>query len=179
MSRMHLCIWKQSSACSLCKESLSDHADLQHISCSNTSPRDLVLTHSMLESWGGWNKMMPGAQSEREVEPLGSAGGSWNSRTGWSVTHSKRPNQLQVSGSCKGWQKASPCLKPALLLVPWGLQQRFQMNKEISGKETHTSFFLFTTDILLSSAWNHLPHTTTNIEAGEQFFYHPHEIRRR
>lgn len=151
MSRMHLCIWKQSSACSLCKESLSDHADLQHISCSNTSPRDLVLTHSMLESWGGWNKMMPGAQSEREVEPLGSAGGSWNSRTGWSVTHSKRPNQLQVSGSCKGWQKASPCLKPALLLVPWGLQQRFQMNKEISGKETHTSFFFYLPQIFCSA----------------------------
>lgn len=37
-------------------------------------------------------------------------------------------------------------------------------------------FFLFTADILHSSAWNHLPHTTTNIGAVEQFFHHPHKI---
>lgn len=70
----------------------------------------------------GGNKMMPGAQKERGgVGPLGNAGGSWNSRICLPPIHNKRPNQLRVSGSCKYWQKASPCLKPALLLVPWGL----------------------------------------------------------
>lgn len=45
------------------------------------------------------------------------------------------------------------------------------------GKRFPLLYILFTADILHGSAWNHLPHTTTNIGAVEQFFYHPHKIR--
>lgn len=60
--------------------SLLGHIDLHHISCLNITPKDLVLTHSMTESWGQWNKWnkkVPGAQNKREeVGPLGNAGGA-------------------------------------------------------------------------------------------------------
>jgi len=124
-------------------ESISGHTDFCRISCLNTSPKELVLTCSMHESWEGWEKMTPGAQKERGVGPPGNAGSSWNSRTCWPEMHNKNPNQLQVAGSCKDWQRASPSLKLALLLGPWGLQQRFQLYKEISGKEASPPFFIY------------------------------------
>ncbi|KAM4684581.1 LOW QUALITY PROTEIN: RING finger protein 32 [Amazona ochrocephala] len=93
-------------------ECISGHVDLCRISRLNTSPKELVLTCSMHESWEGWNKMLPGAQKEREgVGPLGDAGGTWNSRTSWPAKHNKNTNQLQVAGSFRDWQKASPSLK--------------------------------------------------------------------
>lgn len=147
MSGVHLCAWKQSSACSLCKEP-HDWGSWRVYQVTHTYTTSHVWDQSQrsrLDPFHAWvlgNKIMPGAQNKREeVGLLGDAGGSWNSRTGWPATHNKRPNQIQVSGSCKGWQKAFPWLKPALLMVPWGLQQKFQKNKEISGKETHISFF--------------------------------------
>lgn len=125
-------------------ESISGHIDLCCISRLNTRPKELVLTCSMQESWEGWKKMMPGAQKKREgVGPPGDAGGSWNSGMCWPAVHNKNPNQLQVAGSCKDWQRASPSLKLALLLGPWGLQQRFQVYKEMSGKEASPSFFIY------------------------------------
>lgn len=51
-------------------ESISGHVDLGRILRLNASPKELVLTCSMHESWEGWEKMMPGAQKERSgVEP--------------------------------------------------------------------------------------------------------------
>lgn len=93
-------------------ETIPGHVDLCCLSRLNTSPKELVLTCSMHESWEGLNKMMPGAQKEREgVGPLGNAEGTWNSRTCWPAMHNKNTNQLQVAGSSKDWQKASPSLK--------------------------------------------------------------------
>lgn len=71
----------------------------------------------------------------------GNAGRSWISRTRWPAPRSKNPNELQVAGSCKDWQRAAPFLKPALLLGPRGLQQRFQVSEETSEKEVSPSIF--------------------------------------
>lgn len=97
-------------------ESLSGHTDLHHISCLNMDPKDLprISQGSSLDPFHDWvlgtveQVEQNGAWSPKQERRSGTPGQyrwSWNSRTGWPATHNKRPNQLQVSGRCKGWQK--------------------------------------------------------------------------
>lgn len=183
MSRIHLCAWKQSSACSWCKEPhdwgswrLYQVTQTYPTSRLNTNPKDLVLTCSMLVEQGGTKWCLEPKRREEEWDPWamqkaagipGYVGLQYTTKDQTSsgslqaANIGKRPlhawNQLffWFLGVC---HKGSRCIK-----------------KSQAKKLTH--LFLFTTDIFLSSAWNHLPHTTTNIEAVEQFFYHPHKIR--
>lgn len=83
ISRIHLCLEQELNTLTMqgvaLLRVLSAHADSHHILCLNTSPRELVLTCSMHESWEGWEKAVPEVQEERkEVGPLGNTGGSWD-----------------------------------------------------------------------------------------------------